>query len=66
MLQVAEMLEHPLRAELTQEDHQRLDKLIKGDTSVPVTREEIEALNDIMYDYMVAKLQTHPGSIVLQ
>lgn len=62
-----ERMIHPLRECLTQEDWQRLQDVIAGTISEHnATVEELDAVNDVLFDAVVAKLQTVPGTTVLQ
>ena len=56
---------HPLRNTLTEADWTRIQDAIdrKHDDA---TIEEIEAAADVLYDAIVAKLQTHDGITTLQ
>ena len=60
------MTMHPLRLELTKEDLVRLQNVIDGVISLDYsTPEELDAVQDIMFDFKVREMQTHPGVLVL-
>jgi hypothetical protein len=56
---------HPLRNVLTQDDWTRIQEVIEGKHD-DATLEEIEAAQDVYYDAVVAKLQTHDGVTTVQ
>jgi hypothetical protein len=56
---------HPLRHELSDEDVREIMQGIANDQDW-MSLEEIEAITDILYDHIVAKLQTHHGITTLQ
>lgn len=61
-----EPLVHPLRKSLTKKDLIRIQDAIDNDEYSDVTTEELDAANDIFYDAIVTKLQTHEGSLARQ
>ena len=60
------ILQHPLRDTLTEDDLERIHLALETEDVHNVTNEELDAVNDVLYDAIVAKLQTHPGVITLQ
>ena len=60
------VLQHPLRNTLTEDDLERIYLALETEDVYGVTDEELDAVNDVLYDAIVAKLQTHPGVITLQ
>ena len=60
------MKEHPLRSLLTEQDLERIHLALETEDVYNVTNEELDAVHDVLYDAIVAKLQTHPGVITLQ
>lgn len=56
---------HPLRDKLKDDDWQRIQEVIdrKHDDA---TVEEIEAANDVFYDAIACKMQTHLGVTTIQ
>ena len=57
---------HPLRHELTDNDWDRLERVIVDKSVEHVSTEELEAYNDYLYDFIAMKMQTHYGTTVLQ
>ena len=57
---------HPLRNVLTQEDWQRIHAAMETEDVHSVTDQELDAVNDVLYDAIVGKLQTHQGVTTLQ
>ena len=57
---------HPLRHELTDNDWDRLERVIVDKSVEHVSTEELEAYNDYLYDFITMKMQTHYGTTVLQ
>lgn len=57
---------HPLRNELTDDDWDRLERVILHNSKEDVTSEELEAYSDYLYDLVASKKQTHYGTTVLQ
>ena len=57
---------HPLRHELTDNDWDRLERVIVDKSVEHVSTEELEAYNDYLYDLIASKIQTHYGTTVLQ
>ena len=57
---------HPLRHELTDNDWDRLERVIVDKSVEHVSTEELEAYNDYLYDFIVMKMQTHYGTTVLK
>ena len=57
---------HPLRKTLTQEDWKRIHTAMETEDVSAVTDDELAAVEDVLYDAIVAKLQTHEGITILQ
>jgi hypothetical protein len=58
-------MNHPL--ELSEQDVKRIAGVVDGKLAQKwISFEEIEAYQDLLYDTIVAKLQTHEGSRALQ
>ena len=58
-------MNYPL--ELSESDIKRINAVVEGKLAQKwVSFEEIEAYQDLLYDTIAAKLQTHDGSLVLQ
>ena len=57
---------HPLRLKLTDDDWDRLERVIVKKSDEHVSTEELEAYNDYLYDLIASKIQTHYGTTVLQ
>lgn len=58
-------MNYPL--ELSEFDFKRIDAVVKGKLSQKwVSFEEMEAYQDLLYNTIAAKIQTHDGSLVLQ
>lgn len=57
---------HPVRNTLTDEDWDRMDRILLENSDEDCTLEEMEAYSDWLYDEMATKLQTVPGTTVLQ
>ena len=57
---------HPLRNTLTEEDWQRIQDAIENDKVEAASWEELDAVNDILYDAIVGQKQTHLGVTTLQ
>lgn len=57
---------HPLREKLAKEDWQRIQTAIDTKCYDAVTGDEIDAANDVFYDAIAGKKQTHLGIITLQ
>lgn len=57
---------HPLRLTLENKDLERLNRIVFESSDEPCTDTELAALEDLVYDAVAAKLQTHPGTTVLQ
>lgn len=57
---------HPLRATLEEKDWQRIKNAFDAKCYDDVTLEEVEALNDVLYDSIAGSKQTHPGITTLQ
>lgn len=57
---------HPLRHELSDEDWDRIERVIVDRSKEPITTQELEAFNDYLYDVIASKKQTHYGTTVLQ
>jgi len=60
-------LEHTLRSTWSEEDKQRISNAMQEDGELDtITMEEIEAVNDMLYDRIAAQTQTHYGITTLQ
>ena len=57
---------HPLRLELSDDDWDRLERVIVNKSKEHVSSEELEAYMDYLYDFIASKKQTHYGTTVLQ
>lgn len=57
---------HPLRHSLTDEDWERLNRIVLENSKETCTLEEIDAFGDWLYDEVAAELQTHEGVTTLQ
>jgi hypothetical protein len=57
---------HPLRLELSDDDWDRLERVIVDKSDEQVSTEELEAYMDYLYDFIASKKQTHYGTTVLQ
>tara|TARA_R110000868_G_scaffold122173_1_gene323806 strand:- start:252 stop:464 length:213 start_codon:yes stop_codon:yes gene_type:complete len=57
---------HPLRKEMSDEDWDRIERVIINKSSEQVSSEELEAYMDHLYDFIASKKQTHYGTTVLQ
>ena len=57
---------HPLRLDLTDDDWDRLERVIVKKSDEHVSSEELEAYMDHLYDFIASKKQTHYGTTVLQ
>jgi hypothetical protein len=57
---------HPLRLKLTDDDWDRLERVIVNKLDEHVSSEELEAYMDHLYDFIAMKKQTHYGTTVLQ
>jgi hypothetical protein len=57
---------HPLRNTLTQEDWTRIQTAMETEDVDAITDEELDAAHDVLYDAIVAKMQTHEGITTLQ
>jgi len=57
---------HPLRNTLSDDDWARLDRIFAEKSEEDCTMEEIDAYLDWFYDNVAAKIQTVPGTTVLQ
>lgn len=57
---------HPLRKTLTQEDWKRIHTAMETEDVSAVSDAELDAVNDVLYDAIVAKMQTHEGITTLQ
>lgn len=60
------LLRHPLRDTLTKEDLERIQAALDNEDIHDVTTEELDAVNDILYDVIAGQQQTHLGSLTLQ
>ena len=61
-----QLLHHPLRDTLTKEDLERIQTALDNEDVHNVTDEELDAVNDILYDAIAGQKQTHLGSLTLQ
>ncbi len=53
--------------ELSEQDIKRINAVVSGKLAQKwISFEEIEAYQDLLYDTLAAKLQTHEGSLALQ
>ena len=57
---------HPLRLDLTDDDWDRLERVIVKKSDEHVSSEELEAYMDYLYDFIASKKQTHYGTTVIQ
>lgn len=57
---------HPLRHELSDDDWDRIERVIVNKSKEHVSTQELEAFNDYLFDVIAAKVQTHYGTTVLQ
>ena len=60
------LLRHPLRDTLTKKDLKRIHTALETEDVDNVTNEELDAVNDILYDAIASKNQTHLGVTILQ
>jgi len=60
------MNQHPLRDELNREDWERIQTAIDTKCYDSVTVDEIDAANDVFYDVIAGRKQTHLGVVTLQ
>ena len=61
-----QLLRHPLRDTLTKKDLRRIQTALDNEDLHDVTTEELDAVNDILYDAIAGQKQTHLGSLILQ
>ena len=61
-----EIMVHPTRLTMNDDDWERMDRIFVGDSDEDCSVEEIDAYQDYVYDLICAKLQTVPGTTVLQ
>ena len=61
-----QLLRHPLRDTLTKKDLRRIQTALDNEDLHDVTTEELDAVNDILYDAIAGQKQTHLGSLTLQ
>ena len=61
-----QLLRHPLRDTLTKEDLERIHTALETEDVDNVTDEELDAVNDILYDFIAGERQTHLGVTTLQ
>ena len=61
-----QLLRHPLRDTLTKEDLERIHTALETEDVNNVTNEELDAVNDILYDHIAGQQQTHLGVTTLQ
>lgn len=57
---------HPHRERMTDDDWDRLDRVVSADSKEDCTSDELDAYSDYIYDLIASKKQTHYGSTVLQ
>ena len=57
---------HPLRLELSDDDWDRIERVIVDKSKEQVSTQELEAFNDYLYDLIASKKQTHYGTTVIQ
>jgi len=57
---------HPLRHTLTDDDWDRLDRIVVEDSDEDCTAEELEAYSDWLYDQLAGTLQTVYGVTTIQ
>lgn len=58
---------HPLRHTLEDSDWKRIQQVLDGEIEQHhASLEELDAAQDVLYDAIVAKLQTHYGVTTLQ
>ena len=57
---------HPLRHTLKPQDWDRIQTAMEQENVEAVTDEELDAVNDVLYDLIVAKMQTVVGVTTLQ
>tara|TARA_B110000503_G_C7136101_1_gene408865 strand:- start:1019 stop:1228 length:210 start_codon:yes stop_codon:yes gene_type:complete len=57
---------HPHRKKMTDDDWDRLNRVIVGKEKEDCTLEELAAFTDYLHDRIAAKKQTHYGTTVLQ
>ena len=57
---------HPTRNSMSEEDWDRMDRIVGGNSDEDCSTEEIEAYQDWLYDQIAAKIQTHEGVVTLQ
>jgi hypothetical protein len=60
------LLRHPLRDTLTKKDLKRIHTALETEDIHSVSTEELDAVNDILYDAITSKNQTHLGVTILQ
>ena len=61
-----QLLRHPLRDTLTEEDLERIHNALETEDVHNITDEELDAVNDILYDAIAGQQQTHLGVTTLQ
>ena len=61
-----QLLRHPLRDTLTEQDLERIHTALETEDVNNVTNEELDAVNDILYDAIAGEQQTHLGVTTLQ
>lgn len=57
---------HPLRNTFTKEDLERIQAALETEDVHNITMEELDAVNDILYDHIAGQQQTHDGVTTLQ
>jgi len=61
-----DVMVHPLRSTLTDDDWTRIQTAIDKNLTHTVTDEELDAAHDVLFDAIAGKLQTHLGITTLQ
>lgn len=57
---------HPLRNTMSDEDWERLDRIFSENSDEECSLDELEAYQDWLYDEISSRIQTVPGTTVLQ
>lgn len=57
---------HPLRLTMSSDDYDRISLALENEDTDNVTTEELDAMQDILYDAIVTKLQNTLGVSTLQ
>ena len=61
-----QLLRHPLRDTLTKQDLERIQTALDNEDVDNISTEELDAVNDILYDVIAGENQTHLGVTTLQ